>query len=79
MTWRAISARPYDVDPKFTTAQFQQRSDPHKCITRIRGQDNVTHFVPSLYGAEARPGTSFAALFGNLTEPSEVHEVERPY
>ena len=46
------------MEPKFTTAQFQQRSDPHKCVTRIRRQDNVTHFVPSLYGAEAGPGTS---------------------
>ena len=43
----------YDLEYKFTTGQFQQRTDFKKCVTRIRSNEmGEVEFVESLYGVE---------------------------
>lgn len=42
----------YDLDPRFTTAQLQQRADKWKCTTRSMESGNTTRFVDTLYGVE---------------------------
>jgi hypothetical protein len=42
----------YDLDPRYTTAQLQQRQERRKCTTRVMDKNNETLFVDNLYGVE---------------------------